>query len=97
MAIPESVEKRFNWGAFFFGWLWGIFHKSFITLIQLPFLILNFPFSNLIVLGLMIWFGIKGNAWAWEKMAWQEIDENEFHAREKKWAIAGTLFAILIV
>lgn len=59
----KSLKKKFNWGAFFLGWIWGLFNRSYITLIQLPVVFIP-KIGGLISLGLAIFFGIKGNEWA---------------------------------
>ena len=61
--IPAEIKNKFNWGAFFLGWLWGLFNKSYITLLQIPiaFIPIIGPIINI---GLAVWFGKKGNEWA---------------------------------
>ena len=34
VEFPQEL-KRFNWGAFFGTWIWGLVNKSYITLLQL--------------------------------------------------------------
>lgn len=118
IEIPKQV-KRFNWGAFFFTWIWGLFNKSYLTLILLAVNIIIFlvgfifgilaefsgdksiagliyiiiMFLNLITnlgcLALCIWFGIKGNEWAWQNKKWDSL--KHFHDVQRIWAILGTL------
>lgn len=59
----EALKKNFNWGAFWLGWLWGLFNNSYITLIQLPIIFIP-KVGSLLSLCLAIFFGIKGNTWA---------------------------------
>ena len=33
--LPEEL-KHFNWGAFLLNWIWGIWHKKYITLVYFP-------------------------------------------------------------
>lgn len=68
--LPSEL-KRFNWGAFLLNWIWGLMHRKYITL-------LYFPACLLPVIGpiaISIWFGIKGNQWAWNSKNWQSIEE----------------------
>ena len=70
--LPEEL-KHFNWGAFLMNWIWGLMHRKYITLWY-------FAACIIPVLGpiaISIWFGIKGNKWAWESKNWQSIEEFE--------------------
>ena len=116
--IPREV-KRFNWGAFFFSWIWGLFNKSYLTLIALAVAVLSYviaflfgfivglycskEFAGMIVLvvlflnfitgtiglALSIWFGVKGNDWAWQNKKWDSL--KHFHDVQRIWAIVGTI------
>ncbi len=35
-ALPYALQGKFNWGAFLMGWIWGLNHKAYITLLQIP-------------------------------------------------------------
>ena len=99
-SIPDSITKRFNWGAFILDWIWGLGNKSYITLITLPLWILCFvpQFALLSVIlnfGLSIWFGIKGNAWAWHNKHFDSIEA--FHNYQNKWEIAAIISIIICV
>jgi hypothetical protein len=75
--IPEEI-KRWNWGAFFLNWIWGVAHKTYIALLFfVPLIGFVIPFV----------LGIKGNEWAWKNDKWQSVDE--FMKIQKKWAWAG--------
>ncbi len=100
ITVPEAVADKFNWGAFLLTWIWGLGNKSYITLLIILTIFLAFiPFVNLITgmvqLGLAIWFGIKGNEWAWKNKKFESIEA--FHSYQKKWAIAGTILAVLSI
>ena len=91
--VPSEVKNKFNWGAFLLSWIWGIGNKTYITLI---YLILGLiPIVNL---GILIWFGIKGNEWAWRNKQFKSIPE--FHENQKKWVvwsiICWVVFIILV-
>ncbi len=111
--VPKSVANRFNWGAFFFGWIWGIFNKVWITAIDFVLWIITIVLSNqhspqqlfssnfiilnilgIIGFGLHIWFGIKGNAWAWQNKKWKNPEH--LHKIQKRWAIAGSIVDIIL-
>jgi len=79
-AVLPVELKGWNWGAFFFNWIWGIGNNSY-----LPFLIF-IPFAFLIVPFVC---GAKGNSWAWKNKKWDSIDQ--FKSNQRKWAIAGVI------
>ena len=66
-------------------------NRAYITLLVFVGTVLSFiPFIGwLVPLGLGIWFGIKGNTWAWQNKKWQSVEH--FHAVQKNWAIAGLI------
>ncbi|MDD3014500.1 MAG: TonB family protein [Candidatus Gastranaerophilales bacterium] len=84
--VPENV-KGWNWGAFFFTWIWGIANNSYLTLFVL------IPALN------FIWpivCGIKGNEWAWQNRRWQSIEKFQQTQRLwAKWALGVLLFCFL--
>lgn len=92
-AQLPSVLKKFNWGAFLLSFIWGIGNKSYITLISLPIALLP-VLGNLINLGLGIWYGVKGNEWAWQNKRWTDI--NNFNRVQKIWVGAGLVIFILL-
>jgi len=76
----EKELSKWNWGAFFLNWFWGIFNKSYLTL-----------FALIPLLG-AIWAivcGIKGNEWAWRNKKWESIEH--FRKDQREWAMIGTL------
>ncbi len=92
--VPEEVKNRFNWGAFLLNWIWGIGNNTYITLvIFLSFIAAVIPFFGAFVpLALCIWFGVKGNEWAWQNKKFESVEA--FHEYQKKWAIAGVIVVI---
>ena len=94
--VPTAVAGKFNWGVFLLTWIWGLYHKKYLTLIMIPIGIVTYfiPFVGwLIPLGVGIWFGIKGNEWAWQGRRYNSIAQ--FHESQKKWAIAGIIVIAL--
>ena len=98
IAVPEVVADKFNWGAFLLTWIWGLGNKTYITFLIFATIILAFVpilgfVAGMVQLGLSIWFGIKGNEWAWKNKQFESVEA--FHDYQKKWAIAGTILAVL--
>ena len=93
--VLDVVAKRFNWGAFLLTWIWGLGNRTYITLLVFVGVILGIiPFIGwLIPLGLSIWFGIKGNTWAWQNKKWKSVEH--FHEVQKKWAIGGIIVSLI--
>ena len=90
-ALPPEIAKKFNWGAFMLNWIWGLNHKK-------PIMLLFLVVGCIPVVGLLvgIWFGTKGNEWAWESGRFSTVAEME--ACEKVWATWGiVIFALDMV
>jgi len=77
--IPQEI-RGWNWGAFVFGWLWGISNRVWISLLS------AIPYVGVIML---IVLGVKGNEWAWRKKRWDSI--KHFKSTQRKWGIAGAV------
>lgn len=92
--VPAEL-KCFNWGAFLLNWIWGLGNSTYITLtIFASILVAWIPFvGGLVPLGLCIWFGMKGNEWAWKNKQWQSVEH--FNSVQKKWAIVGLILFCL--
>lgn len=89
---PKSKIAKFNWGACFGTWMWGLYNKSYITALMLPLLLTTgwFPF--------MLICGIKGNEWAYEKnKKYSEIED--FHKSQSNqsalWAVVTPIIVVL--
>ena len=107
----DQELRKWNWGAFFFGWIWGVFNKVYISLIQLVVGILGSMFAiiglgiitplfSLAGLGLSIWLGVKGSQMAWDNGAFQNLEH--FRSSRHNWNVAalvvfciGILFIII--
>ena len=87
-AVPEEVKNHFNWGAFLLTWIWGIGNNTFLTLIIFVCILFkNHPvICSIVSIALGIWFGIKGNEWAWRNKKFASIEA--FHNYQKKWVKA---------
>lgn len=87
---PKSEVYKFNWGAFFGTWLWGLFNKAYKTLWMIPlfFTTAIFPF--------MILCGLKGNEWSYKKSNNSAVED--FHKSQSRQAIIwGILFPIILM
>lgn len=83
-GVPNEI-KGWNWGAFFFNWIWGVCNGVYWPLILI---VVNFiPYVGaLISLGGCVALGINGNEWAWKGKSWSSIQE--FKRVQHKWSIA---------
>ncbi|MBR1465716.1 MAG: FHA domain-containing protein [Bacteroidaceae bacterium] len=108
--LSPSEEKdidAWNWGAFFFGWIWGVFNKVYLSLVQLVCNVVIF-FANangllaigavfqLASLGVAIWMGVKGSRLAWNQHAYDSFEH--FKRVRHGWNIAALItFCVLIL
>jgi hypothetical protein len=84
-VIPDEI-KGWNWGAFWFTWIWGISNRSFVALLVfIPILNLFVPF----------YLGAKGNELAWRNRIWESTEE--FTSEQRAWSIGGWIIAILLI
>lgn len=84
--VPEEI-KKWNWGAFFLSWIWGIGNQVWIALLAL------IPFVNIVMIFVL---GAKGSEWAWKAKEWQSVEH--FKRVQRLWAIWGTvLFCVGVV
>ena len=88
-VLPPGVA-RWNWGAFFFSWIWGLFNGAYVTLWGL--LLWLVPFGGL---AWAIVCGINGDRWAWQGRAWTSPEH--FRAAQRAWAIAALVVFLLFV
>ncbi|MGB6118537.1 MAG: cytochrome c oxidase assembly factor Coa1 family protein [Mesorhizobium sp.] len=83
--LPRELD-RWNWGAFFLNWIWGIGNSTPIALLAL------IPGLNVIM---MIVLGMRGSRWAWRNRYWP--DTAHFARTQRKWAIAGLVVWVLVI
>jgi Cytochrome oxidase complex assembly protein 1 len=83
--IPAEIG-RWNWGAFFLNWIWGIGNQTYIALLAL---IPGFGFIWMLVLG------AKGNAWAWRNGRWDSVEH--FRRVQRRWAIWGVVVWVVLI
>ena len=84
LDVPTEI-KGWNWGAFIWRWLWGIFNGVYWPLVLI---LINFiPYVGPIIsLVCSIVLGINGNEWAWKGKSWSSVAE--FKRVQHNWAIA---------
>lgn len=83
--VPHEIQK-WNWGAFFLNWIWGIGNQVWIAFL-----------SFLPVVGWIMPFvlGAKGSEWAWRNKEWESVEH--FQRVQRKWAKWGfILFCVWI-
>lgn len=73
--------KKWNWGAFFLTWIWGLGNGTYIALLSL---------IGLLGIPMMFVLGFKGNAWAWKNGNWRDLAH--FRQVQKRWSVAGCIF-----
>lgn len=83
--ISKTDLKKWNWGAFWLTWVWGIGNKSWLTFWAF------IPYFNIIW---MFVCGFKGNEWAWKNKNWTSIEE--FNQVQKKWATVSNILVLLL-
>lgn len=81
--IPDEAYN-WNWGAFYFGWFWGIFNGVAWSLLTI--LIIWIPLINIII---AIIFGVKGGRWAWRGKRWRSVEH--FERVQHNWAVAALI------
>lgn len=81
---PKDAIAKFNWGAFFGTWIWGLFNKSYKTLFMLLiwFTPAAIPFALIC--------GIKGNEWAYKNKKYDTPEQ--LHKSQAKQAVLWTIF-----
>lgn len=90
-VLPENL-RGWNWGAFFFTWIWGLGNGVYVALWGL--------LLCMVPLGGLVWAivcGSKGNEWAWKTKKWQSHEE--FRRVQWRWTLAapivlGVVFAL---
>jgi hypothetical protein len=78
-SIPPEID-RWNWGAFFLNWIWGIGNGTPIALLTLV------PLVGFVM---MFVLGAKGSRWAWRNGRWDSVEH--FKRVQRKWAITGLI------
>ena len=78
-----AAVNRWNWGAFFMSWIWGLGNRTYIALLSI------IPVVNIVMAFIL---GAKGSQWAWKNKKWES--EGQFIRVQGLWtAFGGGLFA----
>lgn len=89
--IDRTIEK-WNWGAFFCTWLWGVFHKMYWPLAII--LIGAVPYVGQVCnLCLCVYMGLKGSRIAWNSGKYADFDA--YKKAQRNWAIGGLVWFLL--
>ena len=84
-VVPQEII-RWNWGAFFLSWIWGIRNKTYIAFFTL------IPVVGFVM---MIVLGMRGNEWAWQNKRWKSVEQ--FQHEQKIWSTWGIRLAKIIL
>jgi hypothetical protein len=82
--VPREII-RWNWGAFFLNWIWGIRNKTYIAFLCI------IPVMGFVM---MIVLGMKGNEWAWQNKRWESVEQ--FQREQKIWSKWGIILAKIL-
>ena len=86
--IDKAIAK-WNWGAFFCTWLWGVFHKTYWPLLIV--LVGCIPYVGLVAsLCLAVYLGMNGSKIAWDKEVYKDFDS--FKRAQRSWTIGGCVW-----
>jgi hypothetical protein len=97
-AVLPAELQGFNWGACLLTWIWSIGMQFWLGLISLPvgLAVGSIPFIGFFLnIGIMVFFGMKGNEWAWQNRKWDSAEQ--FRATQRVWAIWGVCLFVVIV
>lgn len=85
--VPTEIQK-WNWGAFFLSWIWGLGNRTYIALLALV------PIANIIM---AVVLGVKGSEWAWRNKRWESIEH--FRKVQRSWTRwgVGIFIAALVI
>ena len=79
-VLPPSL-KKWNWGAFWLNWIWGIGNQSYKAFYCfIPF----FSFYWIFVCG------SRGNEWAWQNKMWRSVQH--FKDNQHTWALIAWIY-----
>ncbi len=91
--IDEKIEK-WNWGAFFCSWLWGVFNGVYWPLFII--LVAAIPYIGQVCsLCLCVYLGLNGSKMAWRSGKYQSFES--FLKAQRNWAIGGVIWFIITI
>lgn len=90
--VSEKYLNQFNWGAFWFSWLWAVCHRIYWPLWTLAITLV--PYVGMLgVLFIQIYLGINGSKMAWKAGKYPEF--GRFVDIQQKWATAALIMFII--
>lgn len=84
--VPQEL-KRWNWGAFFLTWIWGLGNRVYLSLLWFV------PIIGWFLVPFLL--GAKGSTWAWEHKRWENVQH--FQKVQAYWALAGIFFFLFLL
>ena len=91
--IDKELEK-WNWGAFFCTWLWGIFHRMYWPLLIL--VVAAIPYLGQVCsISLCVYMGLKGSRIAWDCGKYKDFES--YKNAQRNWAIGGVIWFLISV
>lgn len=92
---PSNLNN-WNWGAFCFSWVWGLFNGLYWPLVIVA---LNYiPYIGVIIsICICLYLGKKGNILAWRVAERNGIKSKQYMKIQNKWNTAGVIYFSLIV
>ena len=89
---PQEIQ-RWNWSAFILGPIWGLVHGIWWSALGFLPLLPTFRLIGFVVLvGVMLVLGLRGNEMAWRARQWDSAEK--FLAVQQRWATWSIVFAI---
>jgi hypothetical protein len=91
-SVPEELRVGWNWGAFGFGWIWGLPHRCYVTVLDLAILPLMLvpPIGLIVALGLRMWYALRGDEWAWQDRRFESLEHYRSVQRVwTRWVLAA--------
>lgn len=97
MMGTQVMPSGFNWGAFWFSWIWGLNHRKPILLVLIAVSLVPLV-GPLLSFGGQIYAGLNGNKWAWESGRFATVDDCLACQRIwRTWALAFIGVTIVLV
>ena len=87
--MAKDELHKWNWGAFFWTWIWALAHRLWGQAA------IGLVVSLVVPLAPNIYFALKGNRLAWERGTY--ASKEELRARQRRWAWAALAFYSAIV
>ena len=90
-VVPEEI-KKWNWGACFFNWIWGVCNGVYWPLLLILGAFIPFV-GQLLSLVACVFLGVHGSEWAWKGRKWKSIEH--FKRVQRRWAMAVLWYFVI--